>query len=124
MIVRTGHIYIGTGRTDKAPIVIIPILQDGRVINDLLLVHVEYNNALSVQEKRDVLGYRYYDIKNLLTEYNLPWSDTFLDAIPTAFLLGESIELVVAEIRKNLESRTPKHSLPNNSTFKIIPFDI
>jgi len=102
MIVRTGHIYIGAGKTDRAPIVIIPMVRDGKFIRELLLVHVEYNDALSIDDKKDVLGYRYHDIRNLLTEYNLPWNDNYLDGISTGFLLAETIETIVSEIRKGL----------------------
>jgi len=111
MIVRTGHIYIGAGKTDRAPIVIIPLVRDGKSIRELLLVHVEYNDALSIGDKKEVIGYRYYDIRNLLTEYNLPWSDTYLEAIPTGFLLGEAIDTIVAEIRKGLNGNNPGNTL-------------
>jgi glucosamine--fructose-6-phosphate aminotransferase (isomerizing) len=111
MIVRTGHVYIGAGKTDRAPIVIIPMMRDGKIIRELLLVHVEYNDALSVEDKKDVLGYTYYDIRNLLTEYNLPWNDQYLEGIPTGFLLAESIETIVAEIRKGLNGVNPGNPL-------------
>lgn len=102
MIVRTGHVYIGVGKTDRAPIVIIPLVGDGKVIRYLLLVHVEFNEKLSIADKKDALGYLYYDIRNLVTEYNLPWSDRYLESVSLESLFSEPVETIASQIRMQL----------------------
>ncbi len=99
-IVSTGHAYVGSGRADGASLVIIPLLEAGAVKN-LLLLHVDFNEALPLREKIKVLGYRYSDIRNLINEYNLPWDDRCLETIPLAFLLGDPVEVVAEHIRQN-----------------------
>ena len=98
-IVRTGDIYAGGGKSDDASIVIIPLLGDSHAIENLLLLHVDFQEPLSPSQKREVLGEKYADIKNLLNEQNLPWSDDLLDTLPIKFLLGEAIEVIVAAIK-------------------------
>ncbi len=103
MIVRTGHVYIGVGKTDRAPIVIIPLVGDGKVVRDLLLIHVEFNENLSVSDKKDALGYLYHDIRNLVTEYNVPWSDLYLESMSLESLFSEPIETIAGRIRQQLD---------------------
>ena len=88
-------------RNDKVTVERVEVTADDDQPN-LLLIHVEYNDALSIADKKEVLGYRYYDIRNLLTEYNLPWNDSYLEGIPTGFLLAETIETIVSEIRNTI----------------------
>ncbi|HLA27283.1 MAG TPA: SIS domain-containing protein [Syntrophales bacterium] len=99
-IVSTGHIYVGYGKSDRAPIVIIPLLED-KAVRNLLLIHVVFNESLTLSEKKDVLGYRYNDIRNLINEYNLPWNDRHLENIPLALLLGEPVEVIAERIRQD-----------------------
>ena len=47
-IVSMGHVYAGRGKTDGAPIVIIPLLGEGPGVRNLLLVHIVYNEALTL----------------------------------------------------------------------------
>jgi hypothetical protein len=102
-IARTGNLYVGLGRVDSRPLVIIPLLKGGDGISGLLLVHVDFNPALSVAEKVEILGDRYRDIQNLVNEYNLPWNDDYLAALPIEILLGESVEFIATKIRKTLD---------------------
>ncbi len=101
-IVSTGHVYIGRGKSDGASIVVIPLLGDGRGVGSLLLIHVEFNESLSVKGKKEVLGYKFNDIRNLVNEYNLPWDDRYLENISTGVLLGEPVEVIAGQIRKSL----------------------
>ena len=101
-IVSTGHVYIGRGKSDGASIVVIPLLADGGGIGSLLLIHVEFNETLSLKGKKDVLGYKFNDIRNLVNEYNLPWDDRYLETISTGTLLGETVEVIAGQIRKSL----------------------
>ncbi|HQP30945.1 MAG TPA: SIS domain-containing protein, partial [Deltaproteobacteria bacterium] len=98
-IVRTGEIYAGGGKSDDASIVIIPLLGESRTIENLLLLHVDFQEDLSVEQKREVLGEKYADIKNLMNEQNLPWNDDFLARLPIKFLLGEAVEMIVGAIK-------------------------
>jgi glucosamine--fructose-6-phosphate aminotransferase (isomerizing) len=102
-IVSTGHSYVGYGKSDGASIVIIPLLEKERV-ERLLLMHVFFNESLAIGEKKNVLGYRYNDIRNLVNEYNLPWDDRYLESIPLALLLGEPVEVIAERIRREAQN--------------------
>jgi glutamine---fructose-6-phosphate transaminase (isomerizing) len=104
-IVASGRIYVGQGKSDGAPIVIVPLLgEEGRVGN-LLLIHVTFNEALSVPERKGLLGERVDDIRNLIQEFNLVWDDGYLGEIPLAVLLGEPVEVIAGGIRRNCDRR-------------------
>ena len=102
-IVRTGNLYVGLGRVDGRPLVIIPLLKGAEGVSGLLLVHVDFNQALTAADKAEILGERYRDIRNLINEYNLPWDDAYLGALPIEILLGESVEFIATKIRKSLD---------------------
>jgi glucosamine--fructose-6-phosphate aminotransferase (isomerizing) len=102
-IARTGNIYIGFGRSDSAPIAIIPLLKDKPGVRNLLLAHIEFNETLSLPEKIESLGDRYNDIRNMINEYNLPWDDAYLDNFSVGILLGESVEFITTKIKKTLD---------------------
>lgn len=99
-IVSTGHVYIGKGKADGASIVILPLKTGSEFINHLLLLHVEYNELLPVAGKKEVLGYRYNDIRNLVNEYNIEWNDEYLEKIPLADLFSEPVEILAGRIRQ------------------------
>ncbi len=102
-IVRTGNVYVGYGRSDSAPITIVPLLKDKPGVRNLLLAHIEFNEKLSLRDKKESLGDRYNDIRNMVDEYNLPWDDTLLDRLPIGILLGESVEFIATKIRKTMD---------------------
>lgn len=106
-IVSTGHIYVGFGKSDSASIVVIPLLEN-RLVKKLFLIHVAFNETLSLHEKKEVLGYKYSDIRNLVNEYNLAWDDRCLEIIPLATLLGEPVEVIAELIRR--EAQNSPHS--------------
>ncbi len=101
-IVRTGRVYVGHGKSDRAPIVIIPLLQGG-MVRHLLLLHVRYDEALTLREKVVVIGYAYNEIRNLVNEYNLAWDDHYLDPFSLEFLLSETPEVIAGKIKQMLE---------------------
>ncbi len=101
-IVSTGHIYLGRGKTDGAPIMVIPLRGfDDHIIN-LLLIHIIFDESLPLSKKKDVLGHRYDDISNLVNEYNLRWDDRYLDTLSLESLFSEPID----EIAKQIKSRS------------------
>jgi hypothetical protein len=70
----------------------------------LLLIHVAFNETLTLREKKDVLGYRYNDIRNLINEYNLSWDDRYLSLLPMAAMLGEPVEVLAERIRQEAQN--------------------
>ncbi|MCD6280701.1 MAG: SIS domain-containing protein [Deltaproteobacteria bacterium] len=101
-IVNTQGVYVGFGRSDRAPIVIVPILGEKHVVSYLLLCHVTFNESLSSLEKREILGEKYYNIKDLVNESNIDWDDAYLEGLPTGFLLGEPEEIIAEKIIENI----------------------
>lgn len=101
-IVSTGHVHIGKGKADGASILVIPLLEENNIISNLLLLHIDYNEALPLAAKIDVLGYRYADIRNLVNEYNLPWQDDHLTSLSLESLFCESIEAIAGQIRARM----------------------
>ena len=102
-IVSMGDIYAGFGKADGATIVIAPLLGNNFQVEKLLLLHITYRPDMTAAEKKEVLGYRYNDIRNLINEYNLPWSDACLDALPMEMLLGQPVEYIADLIKKKIE---------------------
>jgi glutamine---fructose-6-phosphate transaminase (isomerizing) len=99
-IVSTGHVYIGKGKADGASIIILPLRSASDFVSQLLLIHVEYNELLPVNKKKEVLGYRYNDIRNLVNEYNIVWNDGYLERIPISDLFSEPVETLTGRIRE------------------------
>ncbi len=99
MIVSAGHTYVGKGKSDSMPIVIIPLLGDSNVVSHLLLLHINYNETLPLKDKIRTLGYRYHDIRNLITEFNIPWQDEYLETFSLEELFSESIESIAGQIK-------------------------
>jgi glucosamine--fructose-6-phosphate aminotransferase (isomerizing) len=104
-IVSTGHVYIGKGKADGASIVILPLLRENESVSNLLLLHVDYNELLPVGKKKEVLGYRYNDIRNLVNEYNINWDDSYLEKIPLADLFSEPVEILAGRIKQSVISK-------------------
>lgn len=102
MIVSSGHTYIGRGKSDGMPIIIVPLLGDNNIVNHLLLIHIHYNEELPLGEKTKVLGYRYDDIRNLINEFNLPWQDVYLESFSLERLFSEQIEVIAEQIKSQL----------------------
>jgi glucosamine--fructose-6-phosphate aminotransferase (isomerizing) len=97
-IVASGRIYVGQGKSDRASVVIIPLLGEGEQVRHLLLIHVTFNEALSVQERKDLLGDRINDIIDLIHEFNMVWDDRSLAEIPVGVLLGEPVEVIAGQM--------------------------
>jgi glucosamine--fructose-6-phosphate aminotransferase (isomerizing) len=104
-IVSTGHIYIGKGKSDGASILVLPLLGENNFVNNLLLIHINYNERLALSEKRNVLGYRYNDIRNLINEYNLPWQDEYLESISLESLFSEPVEAIAGQIQSQFRKQ-------------------
>ncbi|MBN1546467.1 MAG: SIS domain-containing protein, partial [Syntrophaceae bacterium] len=101
-IVSTGHLYIGRGKSDGAPIVVIPLKKEGNAITHLLLLHVQFDERIGLRERIAVMGVKFNDLRNLINEYNLPWTDRYVAQIPLEILLGEPVEVIAGRIRQSL----------------------
>jgi len=102
-IVSTANVYVGRGKLDGASVLILPLLGEKGFAEKLLLLHIEYNDLLPLAEKAEALGYRYNDIRNMVSEYNIAWRDEYLEKIPLADLFGETIENLAGRIVQNLQ---------------------
>ncbi|MBN2538564.1 MAG: SIS domain-containing protein [Deltaproteobacteria bacterium] len=101
-IINLGEVYAGLGKTDKSPIVIIPLLGKDHRIRHIMLLHVEFKGDLTAVDKKEVLGNKCNKIRNLINEYDVPWDDRYLDEIPIEALLGEGVDVIVARLMKSL----------------------
>jgi glucosamine--fructose-6-phosphate aminotransferase (isomerizing) len=93
-IVRTGYVYAGQGKSDNAPIIIVPLLNASRAVEHLLLLHVDYRADIDVDHKKEILGEKYSDIRNLIDEYNADWDERYIAELPIGVLLGEDVETI------------------------------
>jgi glucosamine--fructose-6-phosphate aminotransferase (isomerizing) len=105
MIVSSGHTYVGKGKSDGMPIVIIPLLGDNNVVSNLLLMHINYNETLPLKEKTKTLGYRYNDIRNLVNEFNFLWHDEYLESFSLEGLFSEPIEVIAGQIKSRFNKQ-------------------
>ena len=101
-IVASGKIYVGQGKSDGAAVVIIPLRGEDERTRHLLLAHVTFNEALPVRERKELLGGRANDIRDLIQEFNLAWDDRYIAEIPLGVLLGEPVETIAGQIRRNI----------------------
>jgi len=120
MIVSPGHTYVGRGKSDGMPIVIIPLLGENNFVNHLLLIHIIYNETLTLSEKINVLGYRYHDIRNLVTEFNLPWRDEYLAHFSLEDLFSDSVEGLSGQIKSQFGKNKLYNANPRPMLFKIV----
>ena len=102
-IINLGEIYAGLGKTDKSPIVIIPLLGKDHRIRHIMLLHVDFQGDLTAAEKKEVLGNKCNKIRNLINEYDVPWDDRYLDEIPIESLLGEGVDVIVERLMRSLD---------------------
>ncbi|MDD4357817.1 MAG: SIS domain-containing protein, partial [Smithellaceae bacterium] len=99
-IVSTGHAYIGKGQADGALIVILPLRSGNEFVSHLLLLHVEYDESLPIGQRKEVLGYRYNDIRNLVNEYNIRWDDRYLGKMTLADLFSKPVDILAGQINQ------------------------
>jgi glucosamine--fructose-6-phosphate aminotransferase (isomerizing) len=102
-IMNTGDIYAGMGKSDKKPIVIIPLLGEDRTIGSILLLHVVFNGNLTVSDKKEIIGNKLNSVSDLVNERNVPWRDRYLEELPIDYLLGEGDDAIANKIIKSLK---------------------
>ena len=102
-IMSTGDIYAGMGKSDKKPIVIIPLLGEDRTIGSILLLHVVFNRNLTVSDKKEIIGNKLNSVSDLVNERNVPWTDRYLEELPIEYLLGEGDDVIANKIIGSLK---------------------
>lgn len=104
--VRHGQSYLGRGRKDQRPILIVPSAPRGQV-EKLVLLHLEFDEDLSLEKRvsvlRDLSG-RYDDLKGQVMETDTEWRDEALLRISTTDLITLPVdkltEMILAELGK------------------------
>ncbi|MBT9582470.1 SIS domain-containing protein [bacterium] len=98
--VRRGSTYIGRGRKDQCPIMIVPSAPRGQV-ERLALLHLDLHRQLGVEQKvsllRDLSG-RYEDIKSQVLETDSEWSDQVLEGFSPADLILMPVEQLTERV--------------------------
>lgn len=104
--VRSGSIYLGRGSRDRRPIAIVPIIPRGRV-EKLVLLHLEFQDNVSRQAKVSLLQdlrQKYENLKSLVTERDVAWSDQFLDSLEVEELVMVPVKDLAKTILKNQQA--------------------
>jgi glucosamine--fructose-6-phosphate aminotransferase (isomerizing) len=98
IIVRQGNVYIGKGRKDNRSILVIPVISTSpekpNIIENLLLLNIDFKADVPLAVKTKALGGKYEHIKNIVQENSVPWEDSYLDLAPMEDLFGLSAEKV------------------------------
>ena len=81
--------FVGVGAKDGRRIAILPLVDHRFHVNALVLLHLEFLDAMTVEAKRDALGDLYDDIVDGVTEADVPWRDDLLAPIAPADLFTE-----------------------------------
>lgn len=99
-VVRNRRSFVGLGRKDQRPIVIVPILPGGQV-ERLALMHLEFQEAYPLEKKvtllRDTQN-RYDDLKAQVTETDLEWDDSMLASFSVADLVVLPVDKLAERI--------------------------
>ncbi|MCU0540031.1 MAG: SIS domain-containing protein, partial [Desulfobacterales bacterium] len=98
IIVRDGNVYIGKGRKDDRSILVIPLMASAPAqanrIEHLLLLHIAFQERVPLEARIRALGGKFENIKNIVQENSIPWSDDLLDRAAIDELFGRSAEKV------------------------------
>ncbi|MFO7709293.1 MAG: SIS domain-containing protein, partial [Desulfobacterales bacterium] len=111
IIVRDGNVYIGKGRKDDRSILVIPLMSAApsrsNRIEHLLLLHIAFREPVLLDARVRALGGKYENIKNIVQENSVPWSDDLLERIAIDELFGRSAEKVAESIVAGLKAAGP-----------------
>lgn len=93
-VVSNRSAFVGRGRNDDRPLMMVPVLPGGQVEN-LVLLHLKFAPALPLERKLQILrdlGNRYEDLKSQVEEANLIWRDDFLADLSIEDLVTRRVE--------------------------------
>lgn len=102
-VVRNRCAFVGLGRNDERPIVIVPHLPMGQV-ERLALLHLRFWGTLPLERKVSCLrdmGTRYEDLRTQVEETDLRWDDRLLETVSPRDL----VTLPAAELAERLISQ-------------------
>jgi hypothetical protein len=100
-VVYDRRAFVGVGGRDARPIAIIPLVDHRFKVNAVALLHLEFREEMSREEKLKALGDRYNDVVNGVTEADVDWTDERLDRLaPTEIVLLTPGELASRIIRR------------------------
>ncbi len=109
IIVRDGNVYIGKGRKDDRSILVIPLMASSpsrtNRIEHLLLLHIAFQERVPLEARMRALGGKFENIKNIVQENSIPWSDDLLDRVAIDELYGRSAEKVAEFIVAALKEK-------------------
>ncbi len=98
IIVQQGNVYIGKGRKDGRSIIIIPVISTApatpNLIENLLLLNIDFREEIPLADKIRALGGKYDHIKNIVQENSIAWEDRDLELVATEDLFGNSAEKI------------------------------
>ena len=103
-VVNNKRSYVGHGRNDHRPILIIPIMKDGTVVQ-IALLHLTFVSELSLAKRVDMiknLTNRYGDLKSQIEETNIIWNDEFLNLLSVEELATLRAAVLAELISKRL----------------------
>lgn len=98
--VRRASTYIGRGRKDQCPILIIPSAPRGQV-ERLVLLHLNLHDQLPLEEKVNLLrdlGGRYEDLRSQVQETDREWRDESLETFSPADLILMPMEQLTERV--------------------------
>jgi glutamine---fructose-6-phosphate transaminase (isomerizing) len=102
IVVRQGNVYIGKGRKDDRSIILIPAFSADPAasnrIEHLLLLNIRFQEQVALGLKIKALGGKYENIKSIVQENSVAWTDTHLEKLPMEELFGRSAEKVAEMI--------------------------
>ncbi|NDD27485.1 MAG: SIS domain-containing protein [Proteobacteria bacterium] len=98
-VVRNRALFIGLGRKDQRPILIVPLLPSGQV-ERLVLLHLEFADQMGLDEKAALLSgtQRYEDLRSQITETDLEWTDALLEPLTVAQLVTAPVEKLAEHV--------------------------
>lgn len=97
-VVQKGEVFRGVGLSDQRPIMIIPLSDADGMITRLVLFHLAFVPRLDTDKAVGVLGTRYADVQNIVTEANIAWRDELLLSLTPEFLYTHDADEVAGEI--------------------------
>ncbi|MBE9574193.1 MAG: SIS domain-containing protein, partial [Proteobacteria bacterium] len=107
IIVKTGNVFIGKGKTDDRSILVVPIMKKGPHIDHLLLLNVGVKREIELSRKIRALGDKFTHIKNIVEETSLSWQDDFLNLLDVEELFGNSAEKLAEFIVSSSSTSKP-----------------
>ena len=103
-VVNNKRSYVGHGRNDSRPILIVPIMKDGTVVQ-IALLHLAFVSELSLAKRVEMiknLTNRYGDLKSQIEETNIIWNDEFLNLLSVEELATQRAAVLAELIGKRL----------------------